>query len=96
MRDMTGGTVSDLEAAGVFVYIGLTPNTALVQGRTRFDACGAVLTDAALRTGSAGVFAAGTVRSGSPGRAASCAGDGAAAAIAADRYLADGRWREGE
>ena len=95
MRDMTDGTVSDLEAAGVFVYIGLAPNTALAQGVTGLDASGAVMTDAAMRTGPAGLLAAGTVRSGSPGRAASCAGDGVTAAMAADRYLADGRWREG-
>jgi len=37
----------------------------------------------------AGLFAAGTVRSGSAGRAASAAGDGATAALSADRYLKD-------
>ena len=49
--------------------------------------------DQDMRTTLAGIFAAGTVRSGSPGRAVSSAGDGASAAIAADRYLADGIWR---
>jgi thioredoxin reductase (NADPH) len=93
IRDMTNGTVSELETAGVFVYIGLKPSTATVRGRVGLDSSGAVLTDAWMRTDLAGMFAVGTVRSGSPGRAASSAGDGATAAIAADRYLADGRWR---
>jgi thioredoxin reductase (NADPH) len=95
IRDMTNGATSDLETAAVFVYIGLTPNTALLQGRLVLDPAGAIPTDGWMRTGLTGVFAAGTVRSGSPRRAASAAGDGAAAAIAADRYLADGPWRDG-
>jgi thioredoxin reductase (NADPH) len=93
IRDMTGNAASDLETAGVFVYIGLTPNTALLQGGVRLDSNGAVVTDGSMRTELRGLFAAGTVRSGAPGRAASSAGDGAVAAVAADRYLADGKWR---
>jgi thioredoxin reductase (NADPH) len=93
IRDMTAGVASDLETAGVFVYIGLRPNTALLQGEAGLDANGAVSADASMRTGLRGLFAAGTVRSGAPGRAASSAGDGAVAAVAADRYLADGKWR---
>jgi thioredoxin reductase (NADPH) len=86
IRDMTDGTTSELETAGVFVYIGLKPNTTLVQGQLALDSSGAVLTDAWMRTGMTGMFAAGTVRSGSPARAVSCASDGATAAIAVDRY----------
>jgi thioredoxin reductase (NADPH) len=93
IRDMTAGAPSDLETAAVFVYIGLRPNTALLQGRAGLDPDGAVLTDASMRTELKGLLAAGTVRSGAPGRAASSAGDGAIAAVAADRYLADGNWR---
>lgn len=93
IRDMTAGAASDLETAGVFVYIGLRPNTALLPGKAGLDANGAVPADASMRTGLRGLFAAGTVRCGAPGRAASSAGDGAIAAVAADRYLADGNWR---
>jgi len=93
IRDMTNGAASELETSGVFVYIGLRPNTALLQGLLSLDASGAVPADASMRTGLTGVFAAGTVRFGSPGRAASSAGDGASAAMAVDRYLADGGWR---
>jgi thioredoxin reductase (NADPH) len=94
IRDMTDGTTSELETAGVFVYVGLKPNTALMQGLLGLDAAGAIVVDMWMRTELPGVFAAGTVRSGSSGRAAGSAGEGAAAAIAADRYLADGRWRD--
>jgi thioredoxin reductase (NADPH) len=94
MHDMSGGAVSELPADAVFVYIGLQPNTAFLDGRIKLGAGDGILTDGWMRTTQAGICAAGTVRSGSPCRAASSAGDGAAAAIAVDRYLTDGVWRQ--
>jgi hypothetical protein len=47
-----------------------------------------------MRTELAGICAAGTVRRAAPGRAASSAGDGAAAAITVDQFLTDGSWHE--
>ena len=93
IRDGASNATTDLECAGVFVYIGLAPNTAPLNGLTALDAAGHVPVDHEMRTALPGLCAAGTVRSGSPGRAVSSAGDGASAAIAADRYLADGAWR---
>ena len=86
------GTVADLELAGLFVYVGLAPATAWLEGLLELDASGGVPTDNAMRCRLPGLFAAGTVRSASAGRAAAAAGDGATAAIAADRYLRDGAW----
>lgn len=82
----------DLELAGLFVYIGLTPATAWLNGVLDRDPSGGISTDGAMRTRQPGLFAVGTVRSGSAGRAAAAAGDGATAAVAADRYLRDGVW----
>lgn len=92
IRDTTDGTTSEMETAGVFVYVGLMPNTTLIQDQLACDSSGAIITDSWMQTGMTGVFAAGTVRSGSPARAVSCAGDGTTAAIAVDRYLVDGIW----
>ena len=93
IRDGRSNTATDLECSGVFVYIGLAPNSAPLNGLTALDASGHVPVDQEMRTVLPGLCAVGTVRSGSPGRAVSSAGDGASAAIAADRYLADGTWR---
>jgi thioredoxin reductase (NADPH) len=93
MRDMSGGAVSDLAADAVFVYIGLQPNTAFLDGRIKLGSGGGIPTDEWMHTELIGVSAAGTVRAGSACRAASSAGDGAAAAIAVDRYLTGGLWR---
>lgn len=77
-----------IPAGGVFVYIGFAPNTGYLAGKATLDAHGAIVTDGSLATSLDGVFAAGAVRAGWAGRAAVSAGDGAAAAIAAEAYLA--------
>ena len=90
-RTVSDGKTADLELAGLFVYVGLAPATAWLNQLVDLDPSGRIRTDSAMRCRQAGLFAAGTVRSGSAGRAAAAAGDGATAAIAADRYLRDGR-----
>jgi thioredoxin reductase (NADPH) len=93
IKDMSGGAASNLEVNGLFVYIGLVPGGAVLDGRIKLDPAGAVPTDGLMRTELKGVCAAGTVRSGAVGRAASSAGDGAVAAATLSRYLDDGKWR---
>jgi thioredoxin reductase (NADPH) len=92
LRDVGSGACSDLNVDAVFVYVGLAPNTGFLDGHLKLSS-GAVPTDSFMRTAWAGICAAGTVRAGSACRAASAAGDGATAAIAIDRYLTDGVWR---
>jgi thioredoxin reductase (NADPH) len=92
IRDLTLGAPADLEVAALFVYIGLQPSTAFLNGQIKLDPSGRIPVDERMRTVLPGIFAAGLVRSGSAGRAVASAGDGTIAAIAADRYLADGAW----
>jgi thioredoxin reductase (NADPH) len=89
-----GGTESELPTDAVFAFPGLVPCTALVHDLVALDATRRIAVDAGLRTTARGICAAGNVRQGSPHRAAGAMGDGAAAAIALDRYLATGEWRE--
>lgn len=93
IRNTQTGEIQDLECAAVFGFIGLTTNTAFLDEPSILDRTGAIATDSEMRTGIPGLLAAGTVRSASTGRAAAAAGDGAGAALAADRYLTDGQWR---
>jgi thioredoxin reductase (NADPH) len=72
---------------GVFVYIGLDPNTAFLQGVLALDNAGHVETDVMMQSSVAGIFAAGDIRRHSVALLAAAAGDGATAAIAAFRYL---------
>jgi thioredoxin reductase (NADPH) len=89
----TDGAETNAELAALFVYIGLTPNTAWLNGALDLSPSGHIPTDDQMRSRLPGLFAVGTVRSGSAGRAVSAGGDGAMAAVAADRYLTDGAWR---
>jgi thioredoxin reductase (NADPH) len=90
-----GGETSDIEVAAVFANVGLTPNTAFLKDVVALNAEGLIPTDADTRTALPGLCSAGNIRAQSSFRAAGAAGDGAAAAVAADRYLADSRWSGG-
>jgi len=83
LHETARNAAADLEVAGVFVYIGLKPNTAFLDGWLALDDAGRIPTDAAMRTKIPGVFAAGSVRSHWAGRAVASAGEGATAAVAA-------------
>ncbi|MGH2485821.1 MAG: NAD(P)/FAD-dependent oxidoreductase, partial [Ktedonobacterales bacterium] len=87
VRDTTTGEQRELTPDGVFVFIGLTPNTEFVRARVTLDAQGFIVADMALQTSMPGVFAAGDCRAGSTKQAASAAGEGAAAALAIRRYI---------
>ncbi len=78
------------------MFVGLAPNAALVPDKSVLDASGFIATDAALRTRLPGLLAAGTVRAGCYVRAAAASGDGATAALTADRFLATGEWTGSE
>jgi len=83
----TNGVVGELETAGVFVFIGLDPNTDFLGGSLDVDERGFIVTDHDFRTSVDGVFAAGDVRSGSTKQIASAVGEGAAVAIQIRYYL---------
>ncbi len=87
----TGGRRS-LEVSGVFIYVGLIPNTAFLQGLVPLDPGGHIITDLWMRTPVPGILAAGDVRWQSARQLISAAGDGATAALAALQYLKTGRW----
>jgi len=87
--DESTGEKAEDAVDGVFVYIGRIPVTGWLADADVLDASGRVLTDATLGTSQAGLFAAGDLRSGSAGQAATAVGDGITAAWAASNYLRD-------
>jgi thioredoxin reductase (NADPH) len=84
---LDGAGATSLPAAGLFVYVGLDPNGALVSDLVELDRRQAIVADAAFQSATPGLFTAGDIRSGATALLASIAGDGAAAALAAVRYL---------
>ncbi|MDO8252165.1 MAG: FAD-dependent oxidoreductase [Rhodoferax sp.] len=87
LRNVRSGEVRLQKTDGVFIYIGLAPDTGFLNGLLRLDASGHVETDLMMQTSLEGVFAAGDIRTGSVAQLAAAAGDGVTAAISAYRYL---------
>lgn len=73
---------------GVFVFVGLLPNTQFLSGSAiELDEVGLIKTDMNLETSLSGVFASGDVRSGATMQIASAVGEGATAALKIREYL---------
>lgn len=73
---------------GVFVFVGLKPNTAFLKDtEVRLDEIGFVIAEQGLKTSMNGVFAAGDVRSGATMQIASAVGEGATAALRIREFL---------
>ena len=82
LEEVATGEREEHHPDGVFVFIGLDPNTGFLDGVVDLDDRGFVVTDAAHMTSLPGVFAAGDVRVGSTKQLASAVGEGASVAIA--------------
>ena len=87
LRNVKTGKGSSLEVSGVFVAVGLRPNTGYLKGLLTLDEGGFIPVNNQMETEVPGVFAAGDIRAGSIRQVVSAAGDGATAAIAAERFL---------
>lgn len=92
VRLTTAGDASRVLAVqGVFVYAGLVADSAFPGPLLGRDPEGRIATDAHMRTGVPGIFAAGDIRAGSSFLLATAAAEGATAALAVHRYLEEGR-----
>ena len=76
-----------MSLAGVFVYVGLEPNTEFVRGIVKTDNAGHIPVNVWMETDVPGIYAAGDIRQNSAAQLVSAAGDGATAATAAFRFI---------
>jgi len=93
-RHTESGETSQIDLAGLFIFVGLQPNTGFLDGVVPLDNAGHVETDIWMRTPAKGIFAVGDIRQDSAALLASSAGDGATAAVAAKRYIDTAHWPE--
>ncbi len=89
IRDVNTDEESNMECDGVFVSIGRSPATALVEGQLHLDPAGYIIADESTRTNIPGVFAAGDVRTKALRQVVTAVADGAMAVHYAEEYLAE-------
>ena len=85
--DVKSGKEYLLEVDGVFIAIGLIPNTAYLKGTVDMDEKGSVIVNDRMETSVPGIFAAGDIRSNSIRQVIAAAGDGAVAAVSASNFI---------
>jgi thioredoxin reductase (NADPH) len=89
VKNLKTGELEELRPGGVFVFIGLNPNTDFVDGVVDRDQWGFIKTSATMETNVPGVFAAGDARAGSTKQLAAAVGEGTTAALMVRQYLED-------
>ena len=87
VKNTITGETEEMHPAGVFVYIGLSPNSRKFKDFAKLDAQGFIMTGIDFQTSAEDIFAAGDVRAGSTKQLVSAAGEGAAAALAIREHL---------
>jgi thioredoxin reductase (NADPH) len=87
VRNLKTGETSVIEADGVFIYIGMEPQTELFRGQLELDEHGYIVTDRRQRTSVPGVYAAGDIQDPLYRQLVVAAGTGAVAAMEVEKYL---------
>jgi len=87
LRNVKTGQQSNLQVDGLFVAVGLMPNSQQFFDILELDDAGYIVTDETMTTSAPGIFAAGDIRRNSARQVAAAVGDGATAAMSAFRYL---------
>ena len=87
LKNTKNDTISLLAVDGVFVAIGLVPNTEYLRGVLPLDEGGYIITTELMETTVPGIFAAGDIRHNSVKQAIVAAGNGAVAALSAEWFI---------
>ena len=89
VRDVKTSQTRMVPADGIFIFVGLIPNTDFVRGLVELDAGGHIVVDANMRTSAKGIFGCGDCTGKLLRQVITACGDGATAAYAAQIYVED-------
>jgi len=93
LKNVKTGQEEDYPCDGVFVFVGMVPNTGFLKGIVQLTEHGFIRVDCAyLRTSMPGVFAAGDCRIGAAMQLTTAIADGVNAAITMKQYFRDPQW----
>jgi len=87
IKNVVSGEEKELKVDGVFVSIGMEPQSSLLRGLVEMNEWGQIKVGPNMATNQPGLFAAGDVAEACPRQVATAVGSGVAAAIAVDEYL---------
>jgi thioredoxin reductase (NADPH) len=88
LKNVQTGEKSTLDISGIFVAVGFRPNTGYLKKVINLADNGTIITNEKMETDVPGIYAAGDIRADSIRQVAAAVGDGAVAAIYAERYIA--------
>ena len=88
LQDTQTGEIQNIETDGVFIFVGHIPNNELYRQDFHLDSEGYLVTDKNMRTNIPGVFAAGEIQDKVFKQVATSVGQGCAAAMQAEKFLA--------
>jgi thioredoxin reductase (NADPH) len=87
VKDLKSGEVKKVPTEGVFIYVGLSPNTEIFKGSIEMDENGFIITNSKMETNIKGVYTVGDVRNTPLRQIVTAASDGAIAVIDMVKYF---------
>ncbi|MBI5144111.1 MAG: thioredoxin-disulfide reductase [Candidatus Omnitrophica bacterium] len=87
IKDVNTGKEKIIKSEGVFVFIGILPNSEILKGLVKMDEKGYIISDEDMKTSADGIFACGDVRKKLLRQIVTAAGEGATAAFSAQAYV---------
>lgn len=87
LRNVLTDEITELPVEGVFIYVGLEPNTAFLKDLIDLDKKGYIKTNEDMHTNIPGIYAAGDVRVKSLRQVITASADGSIAAVQAEKYI---------
>lgn len=91
-RGTRNGEIKRVDLSGLFIFVGLDPNTDYLNGLVPLDNGGHIETDISMATPVPGIFAVGDIRQKSVAKLIAAAGDGATSAVSAFHYINSEIW----
>jgi thioredoxin reductase (NADPH) len=89
IKNIKTGELTEMETNGVFFFVGTVPKTGFLRGKVELDEKGYIITNEQMETSVPGVYAVGDARVKYLRQVITAAADGAVAAVAAEKYLAE-------
>jgi thioredoxin reductase (NADPH) len=87
IRNIRNNSLSQLVCQGVFIFVGISPNTDFLKNYLELDAAGFIITPQSMHTSQPGIFACGDCRQKNLYQVVNACAEGAEAADSAHKYL---------